>query len=254
MNTQRWFVLMVAVALALAACSDSSVTTSDEGVTNDESSSAVTQTTAAAVATTDAPAIGIQGPNAFNSPTRINGFAGLSIEEAKSRAVEEGWEFIEVRDIDFVTPELPADYLESLLGLYEEDGVVVEAWSGGFRSTEAPATVLSEEDQDGDLVDSSSSAAAQLICVERSDPDDLAEAGDATTGLTVDAALRELEVVHPIFEFQSDLLDVPPMTFELDDARAEALYADGQGRKTVFVALRRSGESWMTASLTACAR
>ena len=40
---------------------------------------------------------------------------------------------MEVRDIDFVTPERPADYLESLLGLYVEDGVVIEAWSGGYR-------------------------------------------------------------------------------------------------------------------------
>ena len=141
MNIQRSFVLMVAVALALAACSDSSVTTSDEGVTNDESSSALTQTTAAAVATTDAPAIGIQGPNGFNSPTRINGFEGLSIEEAQSRAVEAGWEFIEVRSLDFDETDSdsesagrPADYLETMLGLYEEDGVVIEAWSGGYRT------------------------------------------------------------------------------------------------------------------------
>ena len=52
----------------------------------------------------------------------------------------------------------------------------------------------------------------------------------------------------------SDLLEVPPMTFELPDGeRAEALYIDSQGRKAVFVALKRVGEGWRTESLTACA-
>ena len=79
------------------------------------------------------PVIGIQGPNAFNSPTRIGEFEGLIVEDAQAAALQAGWEFVEVRDIDFVTPERPADYLESLLGLYVEDGVVIEAWSGGYR-------------------------------------------------------------------------------------------------------------------------
>ena len=80
-------------------------------------------------------------PNGFNSPTRINGFEGLSIEEAQSRAVEAGWEFIEVRSLDFDETASDsesagrlADYLETMLGLYEEDGVVIEAWSGGYRT------------------------------------------------------------------------------------------------------------------------
>ena len=87
-----------------------------------------------------APVISTQGPNAFNSPTRIGAFEGLAVEEAEDAALAAGWEFVDVRDIDFdefdgngESAGRPADYLESLLGLYVEDGVVIEAWSGGYR-------------------------------------------------------------------------------------------------------------------------
>ena len=127
-------------------------------------------------------------------------------------------------------------------------------------TTSCGSEVATSESLDSTLVPPTSdtavdsSTAGQLSCLEQSDPDDLAEAGDATNGPTIDTALRELEALHPIFEFQSDLLEVPPMTFELPDGeRAEALYIDSQGRKAVFVALKRVGEGWTTESLTACA-
>ena len=91
------------------------------------------RTTGPIVLEESAPVIGLQGPNVFNSPTRIGEFEGLTAEDAEVAALQAGWEFVEVRDINFVTPERPADYLESLLGLYVEDGVVIEAWSGGYR-------------------------------------------------------------------------------------------------------------------------
>lgn len=98
------------------------------------------RTTGPIVLEESAPVISTQGPNAFNSPTRIGAFEGLAVGEAEDAALQAGWEFVEVRDIDFdefdgngESAGRPADYLESLLGLYVEDGVVIEAWSGGHR-------------------------------------------------------------------------------------------------------------------------
>ena len=76
-----------------------------------EPAAPVVATTAPAIATT-APAItGIQGPDGLNSVVRIGGFEGLTVEDAQIAASEAGWEFIEIRAIDFEEPNRPAVYL-----------------------------------------------------------------------------------------------------------------------------------------------
>lgn len=90
--------------------------------------------TQAAVVTTLPLSNDVTDPNSFGSPTRVNAFEGLQSEIARALALDAGWEFLDVRELDFETPELPADYIEKALGFYVDDeGVVVEAWSGGFR-------------------------------------------------------------------------------------------------------------------------
>jgi len=64
---------------------------------------------------------------------RIGGFEGLAVEDAQIAASEAGWEFLEVRDIDFEEPNRLADYCNTTIGLFVENGVVIEAWSGGYR-------------------------------------------------------------------------------------------------------------------------
>lgn len=112
--------ILLAVLVITSACSSANISTSPE-------------TTTPAVASTTPAITGIQGPDGLNSPVRIGGFEGLAVEDAQIAASEAGWEFLEVRDIDFEEPNRLADYCNTTIGLFVENGVVIEAWSGGYR-------------------------------------------------------------------------------------------------------------------------
>ena len=64
--------------------------------------------------------------------TRIGAIEGFDVSVAEGWAVDSGW--LEILVIDIDNPEAdarPAVYWPFVLGLYERDDVVVEAWVGG---------------------------------------------------------------------------------------------------------------------------
>lgn len=75
----------------------------------------------------------LEDPTRFDrGRTRIRAIEGFDVTAAESWAVESGW--IEVLVIDIDNPDVeprPAGYNQLVLGLYDRDGVVVEAWVGG---------------------------------------------------------------------------------------------------------------------------
>lgn len=75
----------------------------------------------------------LEDPGRFDrGRARIRAIEGFETDDAKAWAVDSGWLEILVIDIDIPDVEgRPADYWPFVLGLYERDGVVVEAWVGG---------------------------------------------------------------------------------------------------------------------------
>ena len=75
----------------------------------------------------------LEEPGRFDrGRTRIGAIEGFGVEEASTWAVDSGWQEILVINID--NPEVeprPALYTSSVIGLYERDGIVIEACVGG---------------------------------------------------------------------------------------------------------------------------
>lgn len=64
--------------------------------------------------------------------TRIRAIEGFEVIVAEEWAIASGWREVLVIDID--NPDVedrPADYWPFTLGLYQRNGIVVEAWVGG---------------------------------------------------------------------------------------------------------------------------
>lgn len=86
-----------------------------------------------AVVTTITPTGNNASPQAFISPSRVRALEQLPTEEAASTARDLGWQTIVIAPLaDKGTgPDKPAIYQSNTVGLYETNGQVIEAWSGG---------------------------------------------------------------------------------------------------------------------------
>lgn len=75
----------------------------------------------------------LEEPGRFDrGRTRIGAIEGFGVDDASAWAFESGWREVLVIDIDNPDVERrPAAYIASVLGLYERDGIVIEAWVGG---------------------------------------------------------------------------------------------------------------------------
>ena len=70
-------------------------------------------------------------PSEYRSPTRTSVLEGIPSEAAEAAALTAGWERVLILNIDEPKPDRPSDYYWQLMRLYERDGIVQEAWTGG---------------------------------------------------------------------------------------------------------------------------
>lgn len=75
----------------------------------------------------------LDDPGRYGSRARIRAIEGYEVDEAQAWASESGWTEVQVIDADNpVVEPRPAIYDGARIGLCERDGLVIQAWTGGW--------------------------------------------------------------------------------------------------------------------------